>query len=196
MDYLTKRFHKNSEKVCRLSKMRETSSCCKCNWLISQVWKGGTLHEILNDFSKLKFGDNKVCDACFKGKYTKFSFKTKKQVSSTRVLELVNMDLCGHVKAQSRVGKKYILVIVDDYSRFTWTMLLKSKYETAEVMMTFIKIIQIMVSCKIAGLGPIMELSSRMQSLTPFVLTTIFIVASQLLGHHNKMEYLKRRTKP
>ncbi|XP_027772372.1 cytosolic sulfotransferase 12-like [Solanum pennellii] len=42
------------------------------------------------------------------------------------------MDLCGYVKAQSRGGKKYILVIVDDYSRFTWTMFLKSKYETAE----------------------------------------------------------------
>ncbi|WMV28765.1 hypothetical protein MTR67_022150 [Solanum verrucosum] len=60
------------------------------------------------------------------------------------------MDLCGPVKIQSRGGKKYIMVVVDDYSRFTWTMFLKSKDETYDVLMIFVKMIQ--TNCKIAGI--------------------------------------------
>ena len=68
---------------------------------------------------KLKFSESKVCDACVKGRQKRSSFKSKKQVSSSRILELLHMDLRGPLKVQSRKGKKYILVIVDDYSRFT-----------------------------------------------------------------------------
>ncbi|GJR74139.1 retrovirus-related pol polyprotein from transposon TNT 1-94 [Tanacetum coccineum] len=39
-------------------------------------------------------------------------------------------------------GKKYILVIVDDYSRYTWTLFLRSKDETLEVLKDFLKMIQ------------------------------------------------------
>ncbi|XP_049381315.1 uncharacterized protein LOC125845854 [Solanum stenotomum] len=101
---------------------------------------------------KLKFSDNKVCDACVKGKQTRSSFKPKKQMSSSRALELIHMDLCGHVKIQSKGGKKYILVIVDGYSRFTWTMFLKSKCEMVDVLMIFIKMIQTELNYKIAGI--------------------------------------------
>ncbi|GKF88914.1 retrovirus-related pol polyprotein from transposon TNT 1-94, partial [Tanacetum coccineum] len=43
------------------------------------------------------------------------------------------MDLCGPMRVASINGKKYILVIVDDYSRYTWTLFLRSKDETPEV---------------------------------------------------------------
>ena len=46
-------------------------------------------------------------------------FKSKNVVSTTRPLELIHMDLCGPMRIQSRSGKKYVLVIVDDFSRFT-----------------------------------------------------------------------------
>nr|GFC25223.1 putative ribonuclease H-like domain-containing protein [Tanacetum cinerariifolium] len=39
-------------------------------------------------------------------------------------------------------GKKYILVIVDDYSRYTWTLFLRSKDETLEVLKEFLTMIQ------------------------------------------------------
>jgi len=106
--------------------------------------------DLVRGLPKLKFSHNTVCDACVKGKQTRSSFKPKKQVSSSRVLELMHMDLCGPVKIQSRNGKKYILVIVDDYSRFTWTMFLKSKSETADVLMIFFKMIQTKLNCFIA----------------------------------------------
>nr|XP_025887492.1 uncharacterized protein LOC112941713 [Solanum lycopersicum] len=52
------------------------------------------------------------------------------------------MDLCGPLKVQRRNGKKYILVIVDDYSRYTSTRFLRSKADTAEELMVFFKMIQ------------------------------------------------------
>ena len=73
---------------------------------------------------KIKFSNDKVCDACAKGKQTRSSFKAKKGVSITRPLELLHMNLCGPFRIQSRGGKKYILVIVDYFSRFTWNMFL------------------------------------------------------------------------
>ena len=52
------------------------------------------------------------------------------------------MDLYGPLKVQSRNGKKYILVIVDDYSRYTWTRFLRSKADTAKELVVFFKMIQ------------------------------------------------------
>ena len=76
---------------------------------------------------KLNFCKSKICEACVKGKQIRTSFKSKKQVTSSRVLELLHMDLCGPLKVQSRNGKEYILVIVDDHSKFIWTRFLRSK---------------------------------------------------------------------
>ena len=53
------------------------------------------------------------------GKQVRKSFKLKKCVSTTHPLELLHVDLCGPMKITSRGGKRYVLVIVNDYSRFT-----------------------------------------------------------------------------
>ncbi|GKC65874.1 retrovirus-related pol polyprotein from transposon TNT 1-94 [Tanacetum coccineum] len=62
--------------------------------------------------------------------------------SSKGRLNLLHMDLCGPMRVASINGKKYILVIVDDYSRYTWTLFLRSKDETLEVLKDFLKMIQ------------------------------------------------------
>ncbi|XP_021731349.1 uncharacterized protein LOC110698260 [Chenopodium quinoa] len=90
----------------------------------------------------IKFLQNKVCDACVKGKHVRSSFKLKKMVSNTKPLELIHMDLCGPMRIQSRSGKKYVLVIVDDYSRFTWVIFLASKDENFNEFVAFAKKIQ------------------------------------------------------
>ncbi|GJY20712.1 retrovirus-related pol polyprotein from transposon TNT 1-94 [Tanacetum coccineum] len=53
------------------------------------------------------------------------------------------MDLCGPLRVQSINGKKYILVIVDDYSRFTWVKFLRSKDETQEFVVKLLKQLQV-----------------------------------------------------
>ncbi|GKC20954.1 retrovirus-related pol polyprotein from transposon TNT 1-94, partial [Tanacetum coccineum] len=62
--------------------------------------------------------------------------------SSKGRLNLLHMDLCGPMRVASINGKKYILVIVDDYSRYTWTLFLRSKDETPEVLKDFLTMIQ------------------------------------------------------
>ena len=78
-----------------------------------------TSKDLVLGLPKLKFCENKICEACVKGKQIRSSFKPKKQVTSSRLLELIHMDLYGPLKVQSGNGKKYILVIVDDYSWYT-----------------------------------------------------------------------------
>ena len=76
---------------------------------------------------KLKYEKNKLCEACQKGKQVKNSFQIKNVVSTTKPLELLHIDLFGPSRTMSLGGNYYGLVIVDDYSRFTWTLFLKTK---------------------------------------------------------------------
>ncbi|GJT07161.1 retrovirus-related pol polyprotein from transposon TNT 1-94 [Tanacetum coccineum] len=52
------------------------------------------------------------------------------------------MDLCGPMRVESINGKKYVLVIVDDFSRYTWTHFLRSKDETPGVLIDFLTLVQ------------------------------------------------------
>ncbi|GKD49252.1 retrovirus-related pol polyprotein from transposon TNT 1-94 [Tanacetum coccineum] len=52
------------------------------------------------------------------------------------------MDLCSPIRIETINGKKYIMVIVDDYSRYTRTLFIRSKDETPEVLKDFLKMIQ------------------------------------------------------
>nr|GEY82342.1 reverse transcriptase domain-containing protein [Tanacetum cinerariifolium] len=60
-------------------------------------------------------------------------------------LHLLHMDLCGPMRIASINGKQYILVIVDDYSRYTWVHFLRSKDEAPAVIITFLKRITVLL---------------------------------------------------
>nr|GFC35271.1 putative ribonuclease H-like domain-containing protein [Tanacetum cinerariifolium] len=77
------------------------------------------------------------------GKSTKKSHKPKSEDTNQEKLYLLYMDLCGPMRVESVNGKKYILVIVDDYSRFTWVKFLRSKDETSMFIIKFLKMIQV-----------------------------------------------------
>ncbi|XP_070050783.1 uncharacterized protein [Nicotiana tomentosiformis] len=99
--------------------------------------------DLVRGLPKSRFKDHKVCDACVRGKQVRSSFNPKNKVSTTRPLDLLHMDICGPMRVLSRGGKKYIFVIVDDYSRFIWTLFLKTKDETFPVFVAFVKQIQV-----------------------------------------------------
>nr|GEX69710.1 hypothetical protein [Tanacetum cinerariifolium] len=79
---------------------------------------------------------------CAMGKSTKKTHKPKSEDTNQEKLYLLHMDLCGPMHVKSVNGKKYILVIVDDYSRFTWVKFLRSKDETPTFIIKFLKMIQ------------------------------------------------------
>ncbi|GJT02318.1 retrovirus-related pol polyprotein from transposon TNT 1-94 [Tanacetum coccineum] len=98
--------------------------------------------DIVIGLPKLKYVKDQLCSSCKVSKAKRSSFKTKVVPSSKGRLNLLHTDLCGPMRVASINGKKYILVIVDDYSRYTWTLFLRSKDETPEVLKDFLTMIQ------------------------------------------------------
>ncbi|GJT82195.1 retrovirus-related pol polyprotein from transposon TNT 1-94 [Tanacetum coccineum] len=98
--------------------------------------------DIMNGLPKLKYFKDQLCSSCELGKAKRSSFKIKTIASSKGLINLLYMDLCGPMWIKSINGKKYILVIIDEYSQYTWTHFLRSKDETPEVFKDFLKMIQ------------------------------------------------------
>ncbi|GJW05077.1 retrovirus-related pol polyprotein from transposon TNT 1-94 [Tanacetum coccineum] len=106
---------------------------------ITSIAKHGLVRRLL----KLKYYKVHLCSACALGKSKKHSHKPKAEDSIQEKLYLLHMDLCGPMRIQSINGRRYILVIVDDYSWFTWVKLLRSKDEVLTFVIKFLKMIQI-----------------------------------------------------
>ncbi|GJR55355.1 retrovirus-related pol polyprotein from transposon TNT 1-94 [Tanacetum coccineum] len=98
--------------------------------------------DVVIGLPKLKYVKDQLCSSCEVSKARRSSFKSKTVPSLKGRLNLLHMDLCGPMRVASINGKKYILVIVDDYSRYTWTLFLRSKDETPEVLKDFLMMIQ------------------------------------------------------
>nr|GEW42632.1 hypothetical protein [Tanacetum cinerariifolium] len=99
-------------------------------------------NDIVIGLPKLKFIKDHPCSSCELGKAKRKSFYTKTTPSSKTRLQLLHMDLCGPMRVESVNGKKYVLVIVDDYSSYTWTYSLRSKDETPVVLIDFLTLVQ------------------------------------------------------
>ncbi|GJV30841.1 retrovirus-related pol polyprotein from transposon TNT 1-94 [Tanacetum coccineum] len=77
------------------------------------------------------------------GKSKKKPYKPESEDTNQEKLYLLHMDLCRTMRVTSVNGKKYILVIIDDYSRFTWVKFLRSKDEAPDFIIKFLKMIQL-----------------------------------------------------
>nr|GFA68151.1 Gag-Pol polyprotein [Tanacetum cinerariifolium] len=98
---------------------------------------------LVRGLPKLKFKKDHLFYACAMGKSKKKSYKPKSKDTNQEKLYLLHMDLCGPMRVESVNGKKFILVIVDDYSRFTWVKCLRSKDEALDFIIKFLKMIQV-----------------------------------------------------
>nr|GEU88107.1 Gag-Pol polyprotein [Tanacetum cinerariifolium] len=135
-----------SSPICLLSKASKTKS-----WLwhrrLSHLNFGAINHlarqGLVQGLPKLKFKKDHLCSACAMGKSKKKSHKPKSEDTNQEKLYLLHMDLYGPMRVKSVNGKKYILVIIDDYSRFTWVKCLRSKDEAPEFIIKFLKMIQV-----------------------------------------------------
>nr|GEW00243.1 copia protein [Tanacetum cinerariifolium] len=108
-----------TSRICLLSKVSKTKS-----WLwhrrLSHL-NFGILNKLSKDglaqgIPKLIFTKNHLCSACALGKIMKTSHQPKAEDTNQEKLYLLHMDLYGPIRMESINGKKYILVIVDDYS--------------------------------------------------------------------------------
>ncbi|GJU83319.1 retrovirus-related pol polyprotein from transposon TNT 1-94 [Tanacetum coccineum] len=132
--------------ICLLSKASKTKS-----WLwhhrLSHL-NFGTLNKLAKDglaqgIPRLKFQKDHLWSVCALGKCRKSSHQPKVEDTNQEKLYLLHMDLCCPMRVASINGKRYILVIVDDYSRFTWVRFLKTKDEAPTAIIKCIKNIQV-----------------------------------------------------
>ncbi|GJS86438.1 retrovirus-related pol polyprotein from transposon TNT 1-94 [Tanacetum coccineum] len=151
-------------------------------------------NNIVNGLPKLKFVKDHLCSSCELGKAKRKSFRTKTTPSSKRRLQLLHMDLCGPMRVESINGKKYVLVIVDDYSRYTWTHFLRSKDETPGVLIDFLTLVQRGLHAQVTTVrtdkGRIAIINLFMHTLQKRELDT----KRQLLEHLNKTALSKDGT--
>ncbi|GJT09862.1 retrovirus-related pol polyprotein from transposon TNT 1-94 [Tanacetum coccineum] len=126
-----------SSLICLLSKASKTKS-----WL----W-----HQCL---SHLNFGTiNQLAkQGLVRGSYD-WSIRSLINIGSSLIsTHLLYMDLCGLMRVESINEKKYILVIVDDYSWFTWVKFLRSKDEALEFIINFLKLIQVRLNTTVRNI--------------------------------------------
>nr|GEV76242.1 hypothetical protein [Tanacetum cinerariifolium] len=93
---------------------------------------------VLRGLPKLKYDKDHLCPSCQLGKSKKSSHPLKTANTNTEIFNTLHIDLCGPMRIKSINKKKYILVIVDDYTRFGWVRFLRTKDETSEVIKKFI----------------------------------------------------------
>ncbi|GJS77330.1 putative ribonuclease H-like domain-containing protein [Tanacetum coccineum] len=141
--------------ICLLSKASKTKS-----WLwhrrLSHLNFGAinhlAKHGLVRGLLKLKIEKDHLCSACAMGKSKKQSHKPKSKDTNQEKLYLLHMDLCVLMRVASVNGKKYILVIVDDYSRFTWVKFLTSKDEAPDFIIKFLKMIQVRLNATVRNI--------------------------------------------
>ncbi|GJR48717.1 putative ribonuclease H-like domain-containing protein [Tanacetum coccineum] len=173
-----------SSPICLLSKASKNKSWLwhrRLNHLNFGTINDLARKDLVRGLPRLKFEKDHLCSACQLGKSKKHTHKPKTENTNLEVLNTLHMDLCGPMRVQTINGKKYILVIVDDYSRFTWVKFLRSKDETPAVVIKFLKQIQV-------GLNKIVRFI-RTDNGTEFVNKTLY-------DHYEKVGIFHQKTVP
>jgi hypothetical protein len=86
--------------------------------------------EAIKGLPKLKIVEGSICGECQVGKQVQMSHPMLQHQVTSRVLELLHMDLMGPMQVESIGGKRYAFVVVDDFSRFTWVSFIREKSDT------------------------------------------------------------------
>jgi hypothetical protein len=150
------------------------------------------LHKLLNGehilgLTNVHFEKDRICSACQAGKQVGVHHPHKNIMTTHRPLELLHMDLFGPIAYISIGGSKYCLIIVDDYSRFTWVFFLQEKSQTQETLKRFLRRAQNEFELRIKRLEATMERSSRTLKLKDFLRRRASSMSFLLPIHLNKM---------
>ena len=91
-----------------------------------------------------KFGkvEKTICGACQTGKQTKTNYHKVNVIATSHCLELLHVDQMGPTRTESLGGKRYIMVIVNDFSRYTWVEFLREKSAACEKLEILCKRLQ------------------------------------------------------
>jgi hypothetical protein len=129
----------------------ELDTCLIAKTNMGWLWHRRLAHVGMKNLHKLLMGEHilgltnvhfekdRICSACQAGKKVGVHHPRKNIMTIDRLLELLHMDLFSLIAYISIGGSKYYLVIVDDYSRFTWVFFLQEKSQTQETLKRFLR---------------------------------------------------------
>ncbi|KAI3758325.1 hypothetical protein L6452_05885 [Arctium lappa] len=107
---------------------------------------------LVKGLPSLKFNKDHLCSACEMGKMKRSSHKTKSENNCPRPLHMLHVDRCGPISVQSLAGKKFILVLIDEFSRYTWIEFIIAKSDVPEILIRLLKRLQVLFSSKVQKL--------------------------------------------
>lgn len=87
-----------------------------------------------------------MCEACIIGKISQRPHKQLDERVSKAPLELVHIDVCGPMPTKSIGSNRYILVTVDDYSRYTCVYFMQNKTEVYKYFVEYVNILDAKMS--------------------------------------------------
>nr|GEV45381.1 hypothetical protein [Tanacetum cinerariifolium] len=148
-------------------------------------------NNLVQGLPKMKFEKDHLCSACEQRKIHRKHNKSKMDFASNKPIYLLHMDLCGPMRVQSINGKRYVLVVVDDYSRYTWVFFLHSKDEASEVIISFIKKTQVNLQLQVQRVR-----SLRTKLLLNYLMRLKLLNNFLLQERHNKMVLWKGEIEP
>nr|GEV36238.1 uncharacterized mitochondrial protein AtMg00810-like [Tanacetum cinerariifolium] len=119
-------------------------------------------NNLVSGLPKCKYAKEHLCPSCEQGKSKRASHPPKPVSNSKQRLHLLHMDLCYPMRVASINGKRYVLVIVDDYSRYTWVHFLRTKDETPEEYFDSVGITYETSSAKTPPQNRVVERRNRM----------------------------------
>nr|GEY18238.1 hypothetical protein [Tanacetum cinerariifolium] len=137
-----------------LNEIASNSSACllaKASYSQSWLWHQRLSHlnfatinnlvknNLVRGLPMMKFKKDHLCPACEQGKIHRKHHKSKMDFALNKPLYFPYMDLCGPIHVESINRKRYVLVVVDDYSRYTSVFFPHSKDEAYEVIISFTK---------------------------------------------------------
>lgn len=94
--------------------------------------------ELATEVKVIECSDETICEHCTKMKLTQPKLLESKR-RAKEPIRLIHSDICGSMQTATPSGKKYFLTLIDDYSRFTVTRLLKTKTEVPGVASTLLQ---------------------------------------------------------
>jgi hypothetical protein len=150
------------------------------------------LHKLLKGehvlgLTNVRFEKDRPCAACQAGKQVGSMHHSKNVMTTSRPLELLHMGLFGPVAYLSIGGSKYGLVIVDDFSRFTWVFFLQDKSETQGTLKRFLRRAQNEFEHKVKKIRSDNSPSSRICKWRSILRRKASSTSSPLPTHHSKM---------
>jgi hypothetical protein len=105
--------------------------------------------DVVKGLPKMEKTGKGICGPCQLGKQTRVAHKKTSGILTSKNLELLLMDLMGPTRTASLGGKRYILVIVDDFSRYTWAIPIREKSDAFDTAQHLFKKIQVEQNCQI-----------------------------------------------